>query len=196
MNVEQLADVISKRRTVKPVRGDQANYQPRDLDAAALEAILQSANWAPTHGKTEPWRFHVFAGESRQTLADFLADAYQRQTPAESFKASKQTKLRRYALLSACAISLGMKRHPGKIPAEEEVIAVACAAQNMQLTATAYGIGSFWSSSPIYDSAEMKQWLGLAEDEDRCLGFLYLGYPANDWPERQPGDWRDKVQWR
>lgn len=32
---------------------------PRDV----VDGILEAANWAPTHGKTEPWRF-VVAGKS------------------------------------------------------------------------------------------------------------------------------------
>ena len=36
-----------------------------------IERALEAANWAPTHGKTEPWRFAVFMGEA--PLARFHA---------------------------------------------------------------------------------------------------------------------------
>ena len=71
-----------------------------------------------------------------------------------------------------------------KIPEIEEVEAVACAIQNMCLTATAYGLGSFWSSPKIIYTPEMNKFLKL-KTEDKCLGILYVGYPSIDWPKGQ-----------
>ena len=36
---------------------------------AEVQQILEAANWAPTHGKTEPWRFAVLASPSVQREA-------------------------------------------------------------------------------------------------------------------------------
>lgn len=47
---------------------------PRTL----IEQMLDAANWAPSHGDTEPWRFTVFMGEGRAALAD-LFEAAQRE---------------------------------------------------------------------------------------------------------------------
>ena len=46
-----------------------------------------------------------------------------------------------------------------KIPELEEIEAVACAVQNMHLTAAAAGLGAFWSSPPILDTEEMREFL-------------------------------------
>ena len=35
---------------------------------ATLEQVLEAANWAPTHGKTEPWRFTVLSPEGLDQL--------------------------------------------------------------------------------------------------------------------------------
>lgn len=35
---------------------------------SALEQMLEAANWAPTHGRTEPWRFVVLSGEGLQEM--------------------------------------------------------------------------------------------------------------------------------
>ena len=51
------------------------------IDRALLDQLLENANWAPTHGRTEPWRFHIFTGEGRKRLAQSLQDIYQRTTP-------------------------------------------------------------------------------------------------------------------
>ena len=64
----------------------------------------------------------------------------------------------------------------------EEIEAVACAVQNMQLTCTAYGLGSFWSTPKLIYSKEMNTFLNLTE-KDKCLGLIYIGYPAIKWPK-------------
>jgi nitroreductase len=33
--------------------------QTKKVPLSVIQDILSSANWAPTHGKTEPWRFCV-----------------------------------------------------------------------------------------------------------------------------------------
>jgi len=196
MHPEQLHELIVRRRTIKPVRADGSpNYTEQPVPDEIIQNLLQNANWAPTHGLTEPWRFTVFTGAARRSLAEFLVEAYQRLTPPDQVRPAKQENLRRNVLQAPCVIALGLKRHAGKIPAEEEIIAVACAVQNLHLTATAYGLGGFWSTQPIFDHPETKQYLGL-EPTDRCLGIFFIGYPSGPWPERTPGPIADKVQWR
>ena len=68
-----------------------------------------------------------------------------------------------------------MKRSAEKIlPEGEEIAAVSCAVQNMYLSATAYGLGAYWSTGGGVYSAEMKTFLQL-EERDKCLGIFYLG---------------------
>ena len=200
MNPADISELIRHRRTIKPITSTgEPNYEDRAIEPAVLEQLLDNANWAPTHGLTEPWRFVIFQGASRFTLAGFLASAYEEHTAREDFKPAKLERIRRYAEQATVAIALGMQRHGGVIPAEEEVIAVACAVQNMQLTAAALDLGTFWSSSPVYDLPATRQFFGWTGENDRCLGILYAGYPATPWPERkhaQPEPITEKVEWR
>ena len=46
---------------------------PEAIDLGDIELMLEAANWAPSHGQTEPWRFTVFAGDGRQQLATHSA---------------------------------------------------------------------------------------------------------------------------
>ena len=82
-----------------------------------------------------------------------------------------------------------------RIPEIEEIEAVACAIQNMQLTATAYGIGSFWSSPKIIYSDSMKAFLEL-EEKDKCLGLIYLGYSKEEWPKSHRKPLEYNTVWR
>jgi nitroreductase len=71
-----------------------------------------------------------------------------------------------------------MKRSPEKkVPEIEEIEAVSCAVQNMYLSTTAYGLGGYWTTGGITYMDKAKSFFGL-EDEDKLLGFFYLGYVA------------------
>ena len=48
--VQTTFDVIKTRRTITP-----KDFNGEKLNQKELEVILEAANWAPTHKKTEPW---------------------------------------------------------------------------------------------------------------------------------------------
>jgi nitroreductase len=63
----------------------------------------------------------------------------------------------------------------------EEEYAVACAIQNIMLTATAYGIGSFWATPGFIRTEKFNETLNLTAQQ-RCMGLIYLGYVEGEWP--------------
>ncbi len=190
MHADPLEEIIRHRRTIKP-----KDYSDRPVPEEIISAILESGNWAPTHGMTEPWRFQVFTGGARKRLSEFMGEVYQKITATEDFKQSKLEKHLSNPLLASCTIAICMQRQSsGKIPEIEEIEAVACAVQNMHLTATTHGLGAFWSTSNVIYHDAMKQFLQLGTD-DRCLGLLYLGYPQGEWPTSQRCPIEEKVIW-
>lgn len=190
MDATAITEVIRNRRTIKPKQFDD-----REIDDSILRTMLQNANWAPTHGMTEPWRFVVFRGESRKRLAEFLAETYKSLTTPETYKPNKYEGMRQNAMLAPVVIAVGMKRQPSeKISELDELQAVACAVQNLHLTATAFGLGGFWSTNVAATSDAMRDFIGLS-GKDRALGLFYVGYPAIDWPESTRGPIDEKVKW-
>src|SRR5690606_793791 len=63
------------RRAVFP-----AQYNGQAITKEEILTILESANWAPTHKRTEPWRFKVFHGTSQVALGKFMAETYKQTT--------------------------------------------------------------------------------------------------------------------
>ncbi len=197
--------LIRRRRTIKPEQMDN-----RAVDKRFVAAILENANWAPSHALTEPWRFTVFTGEAREDLAAFLRRLYVLKTAEEDFREDKLEKLGINPLRADVAIVIGMKRQDSeKIPEVEEIEAVACAVQNMHLTASAIGLGAFWSTPPIVYTAEMSKFIELDPERDQCLGIFYLGWPeeagsdekaesAEDdkWPKGKRGSVAEKIIWK
>jgi nitroreductase len=179
-------DLIRQRRSVFP-----AQYNDQPIDRAVIEQMLEAANWAPTHKKTEPWRFKVLFGEKKDALGAFLSQKYQEVDPKP--KQVKTKKLQENAQRSAAVIAICMQRDPlQSLPEWEEIAATAMAVQNIWLCCAEMGIGTYWSSPGIIKY--MGDFLDLKEGE-RCLGFLYMGYYDEPLPEGVRGSISDKVEW-
>lgn len=165
--------IFRTRCSVKPASMDPARAVPREL----LTEILEDAHRAPTHGLTQPWRFHVFTGAGRARLAAGLQALYDRVTPAGARNEDKRAKLGATPLLAPAVIAVLYRVEPGgKIPEIEEVAATACAVENLLLSAHSRGLGAYWSTPPAAMSAEFAAWLGL-DAAHRALGLVYVGYP-------------------
>jgi len=186
-----LDEIIRNRRTIKPPM-----MSDRPVPEEDLRAILENANWAPSHGLTEPWRFKIYRGEARARLADALGKLYETAIPTAEQKEGKADKLREMPKRAPVVILVCMERQKiEKIRELEEIEAVACAVQNMHLTAASRGLGAFWSTPPFLYTRDMTEWLGLGE-KDRCLGIFYLGYPADgqSWPKGRRRTIEDKLE--
>ena len=179
-------DLIQKRRAVFP-----AQYNKKPIAKVDLHRILEAANWAPTHRKTEPWRFKVMTGEAKARLGDFLTEKYRSHTPQP--KKMKIKKLTENPRRAGAIIGICMQRDlQERLPEWEEVAAVAMAVQNMWLCCAELGIGAYWSSPSLIQY--MDEFFDLNVGE-RCLRFFYMGY--SDEPPG-PGDrtpYEDKVVW-
>jgi nitroreductase len=161
------------RRTVKPALMDSS----REIAHALLLEILEDAHWAPTHGLTQPWRFHVFTGHARTRLADALQSLYDQVTPAAEIRPEKRAKLRENLNQAQAIVAVAVHFEAGgKVSKLDELCGTACAVQNLLLSAHQRGLGSFWATPPVACSQEFTAWLGL--DSAHCsLGLVFLGYP-------------------
>ena len=136
-------DLIKNRRSIFPVQ-----FNDRPIRKSDIERLLEAANWAPTHKKTEPWRFKVLLGKSKEDLGSFLSTKY--QEVADKPKQVKIKKLMYNPTKSAAVIAICMQRDPYEsIPEWEEVAAVSMAVQNMWLCCTELGIGVLLEFSGI-----------------------------------------------
>ncbi|MGB5941701.1 MAG: nitroreductase [Leeuwenhoekiella sp.] len=183
-----ILETIAARRSVFP---EQFTKEP--IPKEKIELLLQAANWAPTHRKTEPWRFKVCQGEAIGNLADFLAEKYKETTPPKKFSEFKMKKTKAKPRMAAAVIAICMQRDPREsLPEWEEIAAMAMAVQNLWLAATALGLGGYWSSPATI--SEMGDFFNLAEGEN-CYGFFYLGNYEGELFEGTRGNWEEKVEW-
>src|SRR5690554_1388319 len=169
-----IKDIIKNRRAVFP-----AQYNEESITKEEITAVLESANWAPTHRRTEPWRFKVFHGESQKALGEFMAETY--KNTAEKFSERTYVKMKENPVKAGCIIAICMQRDPKEsVPEWEEIASTAMAVQNMWLTASEMKIGTYWSSPSV--KKHLGKFVDLAEGE-RCLGFFYMGKYDDELPE-------------
>ena len=182
----ELINTIKSRRSIMP---NQYNDIP--LSDEQINLILEAANWAPTHKKTEPWRFKVLKGKSKNSLGDFLAEKYKDNSP--KFSKFRYDRIIEKTKKSSVVILICMQRDPlESIPEWEEIASVSMSVQNMWLMCTKLNIGSYWSSPKIIDSID--EFTALNKGE-KCLGLFYMGNYDKEINTRTPGPIKDKVIW-
>ncbi|MBA4197100.1 MAG: nitroreductase [Chitinophaga sp.] len=189
-NTEDINHLIRNRRSVFP----NQFIAGKKVDENIIKEILINATWAPNHAQTEPWFFKIFSNEGLQTFANFQSELYKQEAGA-SFKEDKYVKMQTQPLMASHIISIGMKRNEAKcIPEIEEIEAVACAVQNIYLSVSAYGLGGYWTSGGITYIDKAKTFFGLGE-EDKLLGFFYIGHVAVPSPAAKRKPLEEKVEW-
>jgi nitroreductase len=188
---EIIADIIKNRRSIKPVKMNGKKI----LDEQVME-LLKLANWAPTHGRTEPWRFIVYSGNKVKEFCRQHAELYRTYTPPEKFEQANYDKqLHNGDLASHIIIAIMQRGGLPKIPALEEIAATAIAIQNILLGATAAGIASFWSTGGMVHQAAMKDFLQL-KNEDVVMSLVYLGFTDEQLEGKRQTGIEEKVTWK
>ena len=166
----------------------------RQLDAPGpddptLLRMLRSAVRVPDHGKRVPFRFLRISGDARHALGEALATrALQRDPEASTAVLDKER--HRFAHAPVVVAVIARMGPDEKIPQSERFSSASCACFALLQAAQAAGFGAQWLTGwPAYD-VEILRLLGLGEDE-KITGFIHIGTPKLDAPERDRPDPRD-----
>ncbi|MCQ4085256.1 nitroreductase [Saccharibacillus sp. JS10] len=187
----ELFEAIQTRRSIGVLKDEEV---PREL----IERILEAGTWAPTHRRTEPWRFFVLQGEGRSRLVAAMVDteaAEKGTQPSaeekEELLISANKKVSRAPVI--IAVGCDPVEDPKIIPLEE-TLSVGAAIQNMLLQAHASGLGAVWRSGTACYHPVMAESFGLGE-KGQMLGFIYLGYPDREAGEGKREPVSSKTVW-
>ena len=159
----------------------QPAFSNQEVTKEEIETLLEAANAAPTHKRTQPWRFVVFKGEGLKRLGDELAQIYKQTTPPEKYNEIAEQNMAKKATMSKAAIAI-IVNYTGELPEWEELAATACAVQNMWLASCSIGLGGYWASPGLIK--HLGDFLKLEENQ-QCLGFFYVGRPDQQ-DDREP----------
>lgn len=182
--------IIEERRAYPPKFLTDA-----PIDQAVIHQLLENANWAPTHKKTEPWRFIVYQNEARLKLADEIYRLLMNKiSEGAELNQAQAEKLRDNLKRVPVVMVIVMQRDQAeRLPEWEEIAAVSMAVQNMWLTATALDLGAFWAT-PYF--MNLFQELFELHPGQRALGFFYVGKPAMPYPSPGRNAVENKVTWK
>ena len=163
---EILKKIIENRRSVFP-----KDYLDLPIEEKILEEILHSANFAPNHKKTKPWRLKVFRNEEKTLLGEKLAEIYKSTCSPQTFLEKKYLDISNKIRKADAIITISVN-FSGLLPEWEEIAATAMAVQNMYLTASVNSVGCYWSTPGMIKYLD--EFLGL-KDSQKCYGLFYLG---------------------
>ena len=179
---------IKNRRTITP----KDCLPDKCIEKKQWEIILEAANWAPTHQKTEPWRYIIIEGQDAIiSYLDFIENFYEsieNSVPEDEmgrFRKKISGIRNQWPYKCSAIVVIAMSRQlpdeeGRRMPEWEEICAVAMSVQNIHLMITAMDdIAGYWSSHTwcrrARDSKEMRKFLNLGGDEDRVFGAFVMG---------------------
>jgi nitroreductase len=174
----QLIEAINQRRSIR-------SYKPDHVPKETIREILEAGNCAPSAKNSQPWRFTVLTGRSKDDYVSML------RTKIISF------------------IEIHGKEQAGSAPRSVEIMgqapvvviiwnadthgwtteehSVAAAIQNICLRAYDLGLGSLWIGDVYYAYEETRRFF----DKNWMLsGAVALEYPAykGNPPKKKPLD--------
>lgn len=182
-NHDDLAALNRRRSTPSRLLGEPGP------DEAQFHAILTAAVRVPDHGKLVPWRFLRIRGETRAQLGELLARRSRERDP-QAPEAAVEKDRRRFAFAPLIVAVIARLTSGHKVPEIEQLLSGGAVCFALLQAAQAQGFGAQWLTGwAAYDPVVLAR-LGLAENE-RLLGFMHIGTPAEPAPERDRPDPRD-----
>lgn len=177
--VEGIIEAIHSRASVKLFKAEPV---PRET----VERLLEAAVRAPNHRLTEPWRFYVLQGESKRRFAELRREhrAAKFEDPAAPDAEKALAKAYDDVVRTPTIIVVTSLVSDDRVRREEDYAATCCAIQNILLAALSFGLGTYWRTGALIDDPRLLDLLG-ASSEERAVGAIYLGYPADE-PKPKP----------
>lgn len=182
-------EAITRRASVR-------SFGPTPVPRAVLERLLAAAVRAPNHKLTEPWRFAVLSGESRNRYAEIRrahrAKKFEDPTDPQSAKAIEKTW--REHLETPAFVFVMCEVSDDAVRREEDYAATMMATQNLHTAATAEGLGTYMRTGGIMELPEVRALVGAPEGY-RIVAIVSVGYPAAEEAPKKRTDVASKTLW-
>jgi F420 biosynthesis protein FbiB-like protein len=181
---ESFLHILFTRRSIR-------RYQPTPVPPDVVDALLQTAVWAPSAHNRQPWRFVVLTSAASKTrLAtamgqqlrhDLQADGAPQAAIARDTHRSYERITQAPLLIVLCLSLADMDSYPDERRQQNEYLmavqSTAMAGQNLLLAAHAHGLGGCWMCAPLFCPDVVRTVLALPDDW-QPQALLTLGYPA------------------
>ena len=156
-------------------------------DHGTVLRMLQSASRVPDHGRRVPFRFVRIAGDARLALGEALAALTIERDPQASDGAIEKDRKRFAHAPLVIAVLAILDPDDRKIREQERLLSAGAACFALLQAAQALGFGANWLTGwPAHDP-QARALLGMG-DHERVVGFVHIGTPMMEVPERERPD--------
>jgi len=189
--MSELFEVIRTRRSIR-------KYKDEVPAKSKIEKVIEGANWAPSDGNSQPWKFYVVKGEVVDGICDeFYSHAKEHIPNASYIPEEKKQPMLEYAKDFGGApvhiiVSYEIEEDP--IKDEEALMGASAAVQNLMLTAADQNLGTVWIAGHVAHSEKVKELLNLS-DSEKIAGIVPIGIPDMDLPLKERQDSKEKTEW-
>jgi coenzyme F420-0:L-glutamate ligase/coenzyme F420-1:gamma-L-glutamate ligase len=177
--------LIKGRRSIR-------RYEPRPVEPATVDALLEAGTWAPSAHNRQPWRFAVLTdADARERLARRMGERLReaRLADGDDLADVEGDVSRSYARITGAPLvivafltleDMDVYPDPARQSAEQlmAVQGVAMAVNNILVAAHAAGLGACWMCAPLFCSDAVVEATG-APSHWQAQALLTLGYPAS-----------------
>ena len=163
----KILEIIKKRRSVR-------DYSSREVEEEKLQAILESARFAPSSCNSQPWHFIVVKDKEkiRQLSTSVLVGE-----KIIGYYASNKFISGAPIIIVACANPHPVTHSAAKIIGMDLLMLdMGIAVEHMALTAADIGLGTCWLG--YYSEKTVKKILAVPRGT-RVAALLSLGYPSD-----------------
>ena len=151
-------------------------------DPASLQALLQAAIRVPDHGKLVPFRLLLIQGDARAALGRFMAARSTQRNPDNQAMIEKDRA--RFSHAPVIVSVIARPQANPKVPQWEQLLTAGSVCMNLLHAAHALGFGAQWLTAWMAEDRPLAEHLGLSAEE-RIVGFVHIGTPKLDVPERE-----------
>lgn len=188
----ELYDAIRSRRSIRKYKSDE-------IPQEKIMKVLDAANWAPSNGNSQSWKFTVTKGEAVKKVCNiFYNFAKDYILSAPYIPAEQKPGMIKYAENFGGApmhIIVSYEVYENDAIKTEESLMGACAAiQNLMLAAWAEGLGTVWIAGQVTHDPETRKVLDL-DDNYEIAGVIPIGYSDGQVPDSFRDDVKKKTCW-
>jgi len=137
-----------------------------------MALVYKAALRAPDHAWLRPSSFIEVKGDGLNKLSKVFEDYALTIPNIEEFRVNKYKEAPFRAPMIVILVNT-FTEHP-KVPAIEQKLSTAAAAQNIMLCLNAQGYGAIWRTGKLAFNETISKKLGLNPNQE-ILGFLYIG---------------------
>ena len=159
--LDNILNRVSARELAEP--------HPTESD---MEKVYKAALRAPDHAWLRPSSFIEVKGDGLNKLSNIFLEYAKNQTDISDQIIQKYKNAPFRAPMIIILVNT-FKEHP-KVPAIEQKLSTATAAQNIMLALNAMNYSSIWRTGKLAFNKEIQTKLNLSDNQE-ILGYLYIG---------------------